>query len=126
MLRLITLLLRLTLTVHLLHKIYFSVIVCSSEAGVFPTLWIEAILGGTPREAAGLRPALGGIRDTSRQWNTAAPSYWPNTLGPRQNRRHFADNIEIQFFLCQNCFISIQISLKFSLSGLIYKYDYFK
>ena len=36
-----------------------------------------------------------------------------NTLGPRRNRRHFADDIFKCIFLDENVLISIKISLKF-------------
>ena len=38
---------------------------------------------------------------------------WVNTLGPRQNGRHFADDIFKCIFLNENIIISIKISLKF-------------
>ena len=38
---------------------------------------------------------------------------WVNTLGPRQNGRHFADDIFKCIFMNQNIWISIKISLKF-------------
>ena len=38
---------------------------------------------------------------------------WFNTLKPRQNGRHFADNILKCIFLNENLSISIQVSLKF-------------
>ena len=42
-----------------------------------------------------------------------------NLLRPRQNRRHFADEIFKCIFLNENVWISINISLKFVLKGLI-------
>ena len=42
-----------------------------------------------------------------------------NTLRPRQNRRHFADNIFKCIFLNENVWISINISLKFVPKGPI-------
>ena len=48
--------------------------------------------------------------------------YWgpfTNTLGPRQNGWHFADDISKFVFLCQKSFILIQISLKIVLWGPI-------
>ena len=42
-----------------------------------------------------------------------------NTLRPRQNGRHFADDIFKRIFLNENVFISIKISLKFVPKGQI-------
>ena len=42
-----------------------------------------------------------------------------NTLGPRQNRRHFADDIFKCIFLNENVWISIKISLNFIPKGPI-------
>ena len=44
---------------------------------------------------------------------------WVNTLRPRQNGRHFPDNILKCIFLNENVWISIKISLKFVLKGPI-------
>ena len=44
---------------------------------------------------------------------------WVNTLGPRQNGRHFADDIFKCIFLTENIWISIKISLKFVPKGPI-------
>ena len=44
---------------------------------------------------------------------------WFNTLGPRQNGRHFADDIFKCIFLNGNVWISIKISLKFVCKGPI-------
>ena len=45
--------------------------------------------------------------------------YILNTLRPRQNGRHFPDNIFRCIFLNENVWISISISLKFVLKGSI-------
>ena len=45
--------------------------------------------------------------------------YWINPLRPRQNGRHFADDIFKCIFLNENVFISIKISLKFIPKGPI-------
>ena len=45
--------------------------------------------------------------------------YWVNTLRPRQNGRHFADDIFKCIFLNENTSISINISLKFVPQGRI-------
>ena len=45
--------------------------------------------------------------------------HWVNTLGPRQNERHFADDIFKCIFLNENIWISIKISLKFVPKGPI-------
>ena len=45
--------------------------------------------------------------------------YALNTLRPRQNRRHFADDTFKRIFLNDNVRISIKISLKFVLKGPI-------
>ena len=44
---------------------------------------------------------------------------WVNTLRPRQNGRHFADDVFKRIFLNENVWISITISLKFVLKGPI-------
>ena len=44
---------------------------------------------------------------------------WVNTLRPRQNRRHFADDIFKCIFLNENVWIAIKISLKFVPNGPI-------
>ena len=52
--------------------------------------------------------------------NHAYTTYrWLNTLRPRQNGRHFPDNIFKWIFLNENIWISINISLKFVPRGLI-------
>ena len=48
-----------------------------------------------------------------------APLVWLNTLRPRQNGRHFADDIFKCIFLNENVLIPIQIPLKFIPKGLI-------
>ena len=45
--------------------------------------------------------------------------YLVNTLRPRQNGRHFADDTFKRIFLNENVGISIEISLKFVLKGPI-------
>ena len=45
--------------------------------------------------------------------------YWFNSLRPRRNRRHFADDIFRCIFLNENVLISIKISLKFIPKGPI-------
>ena len=47
----------------------------------------------------------------------ACKSWWLNTLGPRQNGRHFPDNIFKCIFLNENVWILIKISLKFVRKG---------
>ena len=44
---------------------------------------------------------------------------WTNTLSPTQNGRHFVDDVFISFFFYENCWISIQISVKYILRVLI-------
>ena len=46
-------------------------------------------------------------------------SQWVNILRPRQNGRHLTDDIFKYIFLKENVWISITISLKFVLKGLI-------
>ena len=48
-------------------------------------------------------------------------SVWPmfNTLRPRQNGRHFADDVFKCIYLNENMWISLKISLKFVHKGLI-------
>ena len=48
-----------------------------------------------------------------------ASHQWVNTLRPRQNGRHFADNIFKCIFLNENVWIPIKISLKFVPQGPI-------
>ena len=48
-----------------------------------------------------------------------APQYVINSLRPRQNRRHFADDVFKCNFLNENVWISIKISLKFVPKDLI-------
>ena len=50
-----------------------------------------------------------------------APSHYLNTLRPRQNGRHFPDDIFKCIFLNENAWISIKISLKFVPNGPINK-----
>ena len=47
-------------------------------------------------------------------------SQWFNTLRPRQNGRHFADDTFKHIFLTENIRISIKISLKFVPKGSFY------
>ena len=44
---------------------------------------------------------------------------WVNTLRPRRNRRHFADDISKCIFMHENVWISIETSLKFVPKGPI-------
>ena len=44
---------------------------------------------------------------------------WVNTLRPRQNGRHFPDNILKWIFFCENVWIKVEISLKFVPKGHI-------
>ena len=44
---------------------------------------------------------------------------WVNTLRPRRNEQHFADNIFKRVFINENVWISIKISLKFVPKGPI-------
>ena len=53
-----------------------------------------------------------------RKWNVTELTS-VNTLRPRQNGRHFADDIFKCIFLNENVWISIKISLKFVPKGLI-------
>ena len=55
------------------------------------------------------------------RWDLSAVSVWwtLNTLRPRQNRRHFADDILNYIFLNENVWIPIKISLKFFPQGPI-------
>ena len=46
-------------------------------------------------------------------------SQWLNTLRPKQNGRHFADDIFKCIFLIENEWMSLEISLKFILKGPI-------
>ena len=52
--------------------------------------------------------------DAEACWPLKGPLFSPlNSLRPRQNRRHFADDIFKRVFLNENILISIDISLKF-------------
>ena len=57
----------------------------------------------------------------SQGWVTKGPfvKFSINTLRPRQNGRHFADDIFKCIFLNENAWISINISLKFVPNGPI-------
>ena len=68
------------------------------------------------------------IRALGLSWNRSYSCYHPetldiyhdglfNTLRPRQNSRHFADDTFKHIFLNENVRISIKISLKFVLEG---------
>ena len=52
-------------------------------------------------------------------WWLTMEQGWLNTLRPRQNGRHFADDIFKRIFLNENILIPIQISLKFVPKGSI-------
>ena len=52
------------------------------------------------------------------RWQKDAPT-WFNTLRPRQNGRHFADDTFKRIFMNENVRISINISLKFVPKSLI-------
>ena len=54
-------------------------------------------------------------------WTRIIRSLHVNALRPRQNGRHFADDIFKRIFLNENVWISIQISLKFVPKGSINK-----
>ena len=58
-----------------------------------------------------------GTRDHCEVWNMS--KYVLNTLRPRQNGRHFPDDIFKWIFLNENVWISISISLKFVPRGPI-------
>ena len=53
------------------------------------------------------------------QWTPAIKEYLHTTLRPRQNGRHFADDIFKCIFLNENVWIPIEISLKFVPHGSI-------
>ena len=52
-------------------------------------------------------------------WCRTGKNIWNNTLRPRQNWRHFADDILKSIFLNENVWIPIEISLKFVPKGPI-------
>ena len=52
-------------------------------------------------------------------FNISVPNILINTLGPRQNGRHFADDSFERIFLNENVWFSNKISLKFVPQGLI-------
>ena len=62
------------------------------------------------------RTGLIGIVMGSSHW---IGLHWFDTLRPRQNDRHFPDDIFKCIFLNENMWIFIEISLKFVLKGLI-------
>ena len=53
------------------------------------------------------------LLQTQVQLSPLLPSQWLNSLRPRQNRSHFAENIFKCNFLNENIWIPIKISLKF-------------
>ena len=64
------------------------------------------------------------ISPTLSRWRWSCPGVHGyinhiNTLRPRQNGRHFADDIFKRFFLNENVWVSIKISLKFVPKGSI-------
>ena len=64
-----------------------------------------------------LLPPLGD--DLLTPNNCRPKTWWLNTLRPRQNGRHFADDIFKCIFLNENAWIPIKISLKFVPQGPI-------
>ena len=56
---------------------------------------------------------------TALQWYSTVYVHHVNTLRPRQNGRHFPDDIFQCIFLNENAWISIMISLKFVPKGPI-------
>ena len=52
-------------------------------------------------------------------WKPCSKNFALNTLRPRQNGRHFPDDIFKCIFLNENAWIAIKISLKFVLKGSI-------
>ena len=85
-------------------------------------------------DSSGWEKGLYSMRVGSRQWNwneynsneatiilrNPHPLYrWFNSLRPRQNRRHFADDVFKCNLLNENVWIPIKISLKFVPNGPI-------
>ena len=105
----------------LLDYIYLCIGAChQSMHHVWPTLSTCRV------QISPLFPTVNIWSEFSRCWfiiNTydlARPCrYFFNTLGPRQNGRHFADDIFKYIFLNENISIAIEISLKFVLKGPI-------
>ena len=59
------------------------------------------------------------LQNASRFDKASSLCYWVNTLRPRQNGRHFTDDILKCIFLNENAWIPIKISLKFVPEGPI-------
>ena len=69
------------------------------------------------QEIIGLGNGLASVRCQATDWNNTellsmASNPGFNTLRPRQNRRHYADDIFKSIFLNENARISLTISLK--------------
>ena len=80
-----------------------------------------SIAGGTilgpphPYQVTAIHSKVGYLKTKSASTRSLNESQWPdfNTLRPRQNCHHFADDIFKYIFLNKNVWISLQISLKF-------------
>ena len=77
------------------------------------TLWVRCLICADPRVFASWKlPRMTYIFETQS-------IMWLNTLSPRQNGRHFADDILKCIFLNEYVWIPIEISLKFVPKGPI-------
>ena len=61
----------------------------------------------------------GAIDTLSICWGCSVRHYWFNTLRPRRNQQHFADDIFKRIFFNKNVWILIKISLNFVRKGPI-------
>ena len=102
----------------------YNLIICTKG---FPTL-MEYQVFGKNQTTGLLNRSLTSVACTSHALAAWRPYFWDksmsrsmliNTLRPRQNGRHFADDIFKYIFLNENAWIPIKISLKFEPHGPI-------
>ena len=104
-----------------------SLYIVSADSRFAPSQWETALLcNDVPHwEGATLKSALIVMHSTVRlkNYGTRFRAWcvwlWLNTLRPRQDARHFADDIFKCVFLNEDIWISINISLKFVPMGPI-------
>ena len=100
-----------TLNLITFKKVQMPVIITSFLVVKLGIHWTQI----TTKSTYGLKRWNKATRD--RRWHLQ--DYCFNTLRPRQNGRHFADDIFECIFLNENVWISIKISLKFVPKGSI-------
>ena len=95
-----------------------------------PIYWFEIMISLQPSKSDINKPMIRSVSRAllarvngtiSRLGNDPSPiGYWDiNTLRPRQNGRHFPDDIFKCIFLNENVWVSVKISLKFVARGPI-------